>query len=66
MANILALDQASYTTGYTILINGDICKVSHFTCKSNDLGERLEEIRETIKNLIITYKITEVVFEDIL
>jgi hypothetical protein len=42
MANLLALDQATYTTGYTVLSNGKIVKVSHLECVVNDLGDRLE------------------------
>lgn len=65
MSNLLALDQATYTTGYTILKNGKIFKVSHFDCVGNDLGDRLEQLRNNINNLIKEYNINEVVFEDI-
>lgn len=65
MSNLLALDQATYTTGYTILKNGKIFKVSHFDCVGNDLGDRLEQLRNNINNLIKEYDISEVVFEDI-
>ena len=65
MSNLLALDQASITTGYTIFQDGKIIKVSHFTCSGNDLGERLEQIRNNIISLIKEYDIDEVVFEDI-
>ena len=64
MANILALDQSSQTTGYAILSNGKIVKVSHFTC-SGDLGDRLVQLRDYIDNLVTEYNINEVVFEDI-
>lgn len=65
MANILALDQATHTTGYTILKDGKICKVSHFDCIGTDLGVRLEQLRNNIIKLINEYNIDEVVFEDI-
>lgn len=65
MSNLLALDQATHTTGYTILKNGKILKVSHFDCIGNDLGDRLEQLRNNIDNLIKEYDINEVVFEDI-
>lgn len=65
MSNLLALDQATYTTGYTILKDGKIHKVSHFDCVGNDLGDRLEQLRNHIINLIKEYDINEVVFEDI-
>lgn len=65
MANLLALDQATHTTGYTILKDGKIYKVSHFDCVGTDLGTRLEQLRNNILSLINKYNIDEVVFEDI-
>jgi len=41
MAKLLALDQSSRTTGYTVLDDGKIVKVSHFECIGDDLGDRL-------------------------
>ena len=41
VSNLLALDQASYTTGYTVFDNGKIIKVSHFDCVGDDLADRL-------------------------
>lgn len=65
MSNLLALDQATHTTGFTILKDGKIFKVSHFDCVSSDLGERLEQLRNNIIQLIEIYNIDEIVFEDI-
>ena len=65
MSNLLALDQATHTTGFTILKDGKIFKVSHFDCISSDLGERLEQLRNNIIQLIEIYNIDEIVFEDI-
>lgn len=65
MANLLALDQATYTTGFTVLKDGKIQLVSHFDCTGNDLGDRLRQLRINIQNLIVQYDIDEVVFEDI-
>lgn len=65
MSNLLALDQASHTTGYAIFKDNKIIKVSHFTCSSSDLGERLFQLRQNIQNLIEEYDIDEVIFEDI-
>ena len=62
---ILSLDQASYTTGYTIFDNGKIIKVNHFDCVGDDLADRLVQFREKITNLINDYEIDEVVCEDI-
>lgn len=65
MANLLALDQSSRTTGFTVLKDGKPIKVSHFDCIGDDLGDRLVQIRSYIDNLIKQYNIDEVVFEDI-
>ena len=65
MSKLLALDQSSHTTGYTILDDGKIIKVSHFDCVGNDLGDRLVQLRDKINSLIDDNNINEVVFEDI-
>lgn len=64
MSNLLALDQSSQITGYAILDNGKIVKVSHFEI-TGDLGDRLVKLRDKIISLIEEYNIDEVVFEDI-
>lgn len=65
MAKLLALDQSSRITGFTVLNNGKIEKVSHFECIGDDLGDRLVQLRNKIEQLINQYDIDEVVFEDI-
>ena len=65
MGKLLALDQSSHTTGYTILNNGKIVKVGHFDCIGNDLGDRLTQLRNIVDKIINDYEIDEVVFEDI-
>lgn len=65
MANILALDQSSHTTGYAIYQNGVPTVVSHFDAKGKVLGERLVYIKNKIQSLISEYQINEVVYEDI-
>ena len=65
MSKLLALDQASHTTGYTILDSNQIIKVGHFECVGADLGDRLVQLRNNIGKLIKEYNIDEVVFEDI-
>ena len=65
VSNLLALDQSSYTTGYSIFKNGEPVVISHFTVLGDDLGKRLEQIRQNIIDLINKYDIDEVVFEDI-
>jgi Holliday junction resolvasome RuvABC endonuclease subunit len=64
MSKLLAVDQSSQVTGYTVLDNGKIIVVSHFEC-TGDLGDRLVKFRKKIINLIEEYDIDEVVFEDI-
>lgn len=65
MSNILALDQASHTSGYSIWSDGKPIKVSHFNAKGTTLAARLVSIKQQVLNLIEEYKINEVVFEDI-
>lgn len=65
MANLLALDQSSNTTGYAIFKDGNPVVISHFEAKGKDLGERLEWIRNKIISLIEEYEINEVIYEDI-
>ena len=65
MAKLLALDQSSRVTGFTVLNNGKIEKVGHFECIGDDLGDRLVQLRNYVQQLIKQYNIDEVVFEDI-
>ena len=65
MANILALDQSSHTTGYAVFQDGCPVVVSHFDAKGAELGDRLEWIRNKVISLVNEYKIDEVAFEDI-
>ena len=65
MNKLLALDQASYTTGYAIFANDELIEVNHFDCTGEELGDRLRQFRCQVDNLIIQYNINEVVFEDV-
>ena len=62
---LLALDQATRTTGYAIFDDDKVIKISHFDTKSDDFGERLVEIRNMVIKLIEDYDIDTVAFEDI-
>lgn len=62
---LLALDQASHTTGFAVFENGKPIVISHFNAQGEDLGERLVSIRENILALIKQYEIDTVAFEDI-
>ena len=65
VSNLLALDQSSYTTGYAVFKDGNPVVINHFTAVGDNLGNRLEQIRDKIISLIKEYDIDEVVFEDI-
>ena len=62
---VLALDQASRTSGWAIFIDGKLSAYGKFTADHNDVGDRLHFIRSKVNSLIDEYDIDEVVFEDI-
>lgn len=62
---VLALDQASRTSGWAIFIDGKLSAYGKFTADHNDVGDRLHYIRGKVLELINTHDIDEVVFEDI-
>lgn len=62
---LLALDQASRTTGYAVFEDDKLIKSGTFTLRSDDVGERLVDYRKHIEKLIIDNDIEEVAFEDI-
>lgn len=62
---LLALDQASRTTGYAVFEDDKLVKSGTFTLRSDDVGERLVDYRKHIEKLIIDNDIEEVAFEDI-
>ena len=64
MANLLALDQASQTTGYAIFKDGKLLTYGKFSF-DDDIAERLVKIRKKVLALIDEYDINEVAFEDI-
>ena len=57
MTKLLALDQASITSGYSIWHDGEL--------KDSDIGVRLLNIRNKVLELIQENEINEIVFEDI-
>jgi Holliday junction resolvasome RuvABC endonuclease subunit len=62
---LLALDQASRTSGYAIFDDDKLINSGTFTLKSDDIGERLVDYRRHIEKLICDNDIEEVAFEDI-
>ena len=62
---ILALDQASRTSGYAIFEDNQLIDSGTFTLTQDDVGERLVELRDTIIKFIDNNQIELVLFEDI-
>lgn len=62
---LLALDQASRTSGWAIFEEGKLVTYGKFTADHGDVGDRLHYIKNQVSKLIDTYNIDEVVFEDI-
>ena len=65
MSNILALDQSSRCSGFSVFENGKLLTYGKFTFEDADLGERLCKIKNKILELIEQYNIDELIFEDI-
>ena len=62
---ILALDQASTTSGYSVFDEGKLETYGHFTFDNMSTGERLTHIRNRVLELVDSYNIDYVIFEDI-
>lgn len=62
---LLALDQASKTSGYSIWEDGKLIDYGKFTFDDEDVGERLVKIRKKVQSLIIDNNIDHVLMEDI-
>lgn len=65
MHKLLALDQASRTTGWAYFEDNKLKQHGKFIADQDDIGDRLFYIKNQIKTLIDKYEIDEVVFEDI-
>lgn len=65
MSNILALDQSSYTTGYSVFADQQLVAYGHYVASGDKLGKRLVNLKNKIQQLIQQYEITEIAFEDI-
>ena len=62
---VLAFDQASRTSGYSVFEDGKLITYGKFTYDDEDFGERLVHIRNKIISLIDTYHPDKIAFEDI-
>ena len=65
MSNLLAIDQASVTSGYAVFKDGNLVDYGKFTFNDDVIAERLVKIRAKVLELIAEYDIDEVAFEDI-
>jgi Holliday junction resolvasome RuvABC endonuclease subunit len=65
MENLLALDQASVTTGYAIFQDKKLVKYGKITLDDPNVGTRLAVLRQTLIDMINEYNITCIAFEDI-
>jgi len=62
---LLALDQSSRITGYAVFIDDKLETYGKIDLKDDDIGIRLNSLRDQIALLIMNYGIDEVAFEDI-
>lgn len=65
MGNLLALDQASHITGWSIFQEDKLIEYGKIVANQADLGERLCYIKQEVLKLIDKYNIDEIVMEDI-
>ena len=62
---ILAFDQSSRTSGYSVFEDNKLKEHGTFTFSNNDLGIRLYKIRQKVEELINLYHPDKIIFEDI-
>lgn len=65
MNNILALDQASRTTGWSVFQENKLVASGTFTYADDDFSLRLVKIRKKVIELIEQYNINKILLEDI-
>lgn len=65
MNNILALDQASRTSGYAVFQKEQLVASGTFTYDDDDFSLRLVKIRNKVISLIEQYDINKILLEDI-
>jgi len=65
MTRILALDQSSRCSGWSIFIDGELKDWGHLTTEQDDIGDRLVAIRAFMIQKITEWNIDTVAFEDI-
>lgn len=65
MSNLLALDQASQVTGWSLFIDGKYIKCGKIVLDDHNVDRRLVQLRNSLIQLITTYAVNEIVFEEI-
>lgn len=65
MSNILALDQASRTSGFAVFQEDQLIASGTFTFDDDDFSLRLVKIRNKVISLIKQYNINKILLEDI-
>ena len=65
MSKILALDQATQTTGYSVWDNGQMIAQGKFTCGGPDVAARIHDVKLHIIALVQKYEIDKLYIEDI-
>ena len=62
---ILAFDQASHTSGWSVFKDQNLIDHGTFTFSDSNLGTRLYKIRQKVILLTMTYKPDKIIYEDI-
>lgn len=62
---LLALDQSSRCSGWSVFINNELKDWGHLETTQNELGERLVDIRKFIIKKVQEWEIDTIAFEDI-
>lgn len=62
---ILALDQASRTSGYAVFCDDQLIDSGKFTFEDADIAKRLMKIRNKVEELINEFYIEKIILEDI-
>ena len=65
MNKILALDQASRTTGWSFFQNGDLIDYGHWDMAQDDIALRIHKLCQEIESKIEQYEPTLIVLENI-
>ena len=62
---ILAFDQASRTSGWSVFKDGELFAHGTFTFTDSSLGTRLWKIRQKVEELYMKYLPDRIIYEDI-